>query len=91
VCVFITAVHVKARVCVYYCSTCSIGVCVCLLLQYLLQSCSLRADSQPNTHSHVQVYFKDVHPKFPDGGKMSQHLESLGLGDIITIKVCICT
>ena len=28
----------------------------------------------------VKVYFKDTHPKFPDGGKMSQYLESLGIG-----------
>ena len=34
----------------------------------------------------VKVYFKGVHPKFPDGGKMSQHLESLSLGDCIDIK-----
>ena len=34
----------------------------------------------------VKVYFRGVHPKFPDGGKMSQHLESLGLGDTIDIK-----
>ena len=22
----------------------------------------------------IKVYFKNVHPRFPDGGKMSQHL-----------------
>ena len=27
--------------------------------------------------SYLQVYFANVHPKFPSGGKMSQHLESL--------------
>jgi hypothetical protein len=32
------------------------------------------------------VYFKNVHPKFPDGGKMSQHLNSLKLGDTILMK-----
>ncbi|XP_035791947.1 NADH-cytochrome b5 reductase 2-like isoform X1 [Anopheles albimanus] len=34
----------------------------------------------------VKVYKKNVHPKFPDGGKMSQHLESLKLGDRIAFR-----
>ncbi|KAG6586788.1 NADH-cytochrome b5 reductase [Phytophthora cinnamomi] len=34
----------------------------------------------------VKVYFKNVHPKFPDGGKMSQHLESLAIGDSIEVS-----
>ncbi|KAF0693409.1 Aste57867_15629 [Aphanomyces stellatus] len=34
----------------------------------------------------VKIYFKNVHPKFPDGGKMSQHLESLKLGDAIEVS-----
>ncbi|XP_050672699.1 NADH-cytochrome b5 reductase 2 isoform X1 [Leptidea sinapis] len=34
----------------------------------------------------IKVYFKNVHPKFPDGGKMSQHLESLKLGDTIDVR-----
>lgn len=34
----------------------------------------------------IKVYFKNVHPKFPDGGKMSQHLESLNIGDTIDVK-----
>ena len=33
-----------------------------------------------------QVYFKDVHPKFPEGGKMSQYLESLKLNDAIDFR-----
>lgn len=28
----------------------------------------------------IKAYFRNVHPKFPEGGKMSQHLESLSLG-----------
>ncbi|KAI5058878.1 hypothetical protein GOP47_0027048 [Adiantum capillus-veneris] len=28
----------------------------------------------------IKVYFKGVHPKFPDGGLMSQHLDSLEVG-----------
>jgi len=34
----------------------------------------------------IKVYFKDVHPKFPDGGKMTQHLESLNVGDKVKVK-----
>jgi len=34
----------------------------------------------------IKVYKKDIHPNFPDGGKMSQHLESLNIGDTITMK-----
>lgn len=34
----------------------------------------------------IKVYFKNVHPKFPEGGKMSQHLESLKIGDTIDIR-----
>ena len=34
----------------------------------------------------VKVYFKNVHPKFPDGGKMSQHLENMKIGETIDIR-----
>lgn len=34
----------------------------------------------------IKVYMKGVHPKFPDGGKMSQHLDSLKIGDTIDMK-----
>lgn len=34
----------------------------------------------------IKVYFKDVHPKFPNGGLMSQHLESLPIGASLDIK-----
>lgn len=34
----------------------------------------------------IKVYFKNVHPKFPEGGKMSQHLESLKIGDTIDVR-----
>lgn len=33
-----------------------------------------------------QVYFKDTHPKFPAGGKMSQYLESMKIGDTIEFR-----
>ncbi|CAK6949998.1 NADH-cytochrome b5 reductase 3 [Scomber scombrus] len=34
----------------------------------------------------VKIYFKDVNPKFPEGGKMSQYLESLKLNDVIDFR-----
>ncbi|KAH7314904.1 hypothetical protein KP509_21G026600 [Ceratopteris richardii] len=34
----------------------------------------------------IKVYFKDVHPKFPLGGTMSQYLDSLEIGDAIDVK-----
>ena len=33
-----------------------------------------------------QVYFKNVHPKFPDGGKMSQYLEGMEIGDYMDVR-----
>lgn len=34
----------------------------------------------------VKVYKRDVHPKFPDGGKMSQYLDEMKLGDSIAFR-----
>jgi len=34
----------------------------------------------------IKVYHANVHPKFPDGGKMTQHLESLAVGDTIDVR-----
>jgi cytochrome-b5 reductase len=34
----------------------------------------------------VKVYRRNVHPKFPDGGKMTQHLDELKLGDKIAFR-----
>lgn len=34
----------------------------------------------------IKVYFKNEHPKFPNGGQMSQHLESLQIGSTLEIK-----
>ncbi|CAI5740393.1 unnamed protein product [Peronospora destructor] len=34
----------------------------------------------------IKVYFKNVHPKFPDGGKMSQYLENLAIRDTIEVS-----
>uniref|UniRef100_F6TGW9 cytochrome-b5 reductase n=2 Tax=Equus TaxID=9789 RepID=F6TGW9_HORSE len=34
----------------------------------------------------IKVYFKDTHPKFPAGGKMSQYLENMKIGDTIEFR-----
>ena len=34
----------------------------------------------------IKVYKAGVHPKFPNGGKLSQHLDSLKIGDTIEMK-----
>lgn len=34
----------------------------------------------------IKVYKAGVHPKFPDGGQMSQHLDSLKIGDKMLMK-----
>lgn len=34
----------------------------------------------------IKVYFKGEHPKFPNGGLMSQHLDSLPIGSVLDIK-----
>lgn len=34
----------------------------------------------------VKVYFKNVHPKFPEGGKMSQYLENMKIGETIDVR-----
>lgn len=34
----------------------------------------------------IKVYKRNVHPKFPDGGKMSQYLDAMKIGDKIAFK-----
>ena len=34
----------------------------------------------------LQVYFQDTNPKYPAGGKMSQHLDGLEIGDHIDVR-----
>ncbi|KAL8167026.1 hypothetical protein V2J09_008525 [Rumex salicifolius] len=34
----------------------------------------------------VKIYFKGQHPRFPNGGQMSQHLESLSIGSTVEVK-----
>ena len=44
-------------------------------------------DDTPGTVTFVtKVYKAGVHPKFPDGGKMSQHLDSLKIGDTVDMR-----
>jgi cytochrome-b5 reductase len=38
------------------------------------------------TFPAFKVYFKNVHPRFPDGGKMTQYVESLKIGDTIDFR-----
>lgn len=34
----------------------------------------------------IKVYKAGIHPKFPEGGKMSQHVDSLKIGDTLEMK-----
>ncbi|XP_053246711.1 NADH-cytochrome b5 reductase 2 isoform X1 [Podarcis raffonei] len=34
----------------------------------------------------IKVYYKNIHPKFPEGGKMSQHLDNMKIGDTIDFR-----
>ncbi|XP_076294870.1 NADH-cytochrome b5 reductase 3 isoform X1 [Lasioglossum baleicum] len=34
----------------------------------------------------IKVYFKNVHPKFPEGGKLSQFLENLKIGETVDFR-----
>lgn len=34
----------------------------------------------------VKIYFRDVNPRFPNGGLMSQYLESLPIGSVLDVK-----
>ncbi len=44
-------------------------------------------DDTPGTVTFViKVYKAGVHPKFPEGGKMSQHLDSLEIGDTVDMR-----
>lgn len=44
------------------------------------------ADASGYMQLLIKVYFKGVHPKFPDGGKMTQYLDSLNIGDSIEVR-----
>ena len=34
----------------------------------------------------IKIYRRNVHPKFPEGGKMTQYLETLKIGDKVEIE-----
>jgi nitrate reductase (NAD(P)H) len=34
----------------------------------------------------IKVYFANVHPKFPEGGKLSQYMEHMAIGDMLKVK-----
>ncbi|KAJ8344298.1 hypothetical protein SKAU_G00316270 [Synaphobranchus kaupii] len=34
----------------------------------------------------IKVYYKNTHPNYPEGGKMSQHLDSMNIGDKIDFR-----
>jgi len=34
----------------------------------------------------IKVYFANVHPRFPEGGKMTQFLDKMKVGDTISVK-----
>jgi nitrate reductase (NAD(P)H) len=34
----------------------------------------------------IKVYFANVHPRFPEGGKLTQHLEGMKIGETIQVK-----
>ncbi|XP_044729780.1 NADH-cytochrome b5 reductase 2 [Chrysoperla carnea] len=34
----------------------------------------------------IKVYYKNTHPRFPDGGKMSQYLNDMKIGDKIDVR-----
>ncbi|XP_029992593.1 NADH-cytochrome b5 reductase 2 [Sphaeramia orbicularis] len=34
----------------------------------------------------VKVYYKNVHPSYPEGGKMSQYLDNMSIGDAIDFR-----
>ena len=46
--------------------------------------------SDYNTQGHfdllIKVYRKNEHPNFPEGGWMSQYLDSMSIGDVIDVK-----
>ncbi|XP_019488910.1 PREDICTED: NADH-cytochrome b5 reductase 2 [Hipposideros armiger] len=34
----------------------------------------------------IKIYFKNVHPDYPEGGKMTQYLENMKIGDTILFQ-----
>ncbi|VUZ53101.1 unnamed protein product [Hymenolepis diminuta] len=69
-----------------------VGACICLHAR--IKGEDVRRPYTPitlddfigNVKIVVKTYRKDVNPKFPAGGKMSQYLESLSVGDGIDVS-----
>ena len=34
----------------------------------------------------IKVYFANVHPRFPEGGKLTQHMEAMVVGDTLKFR-----
>jgi len=59
----------------------------CMFLNYERSYTPVTGDENLGVLTFViKVYKAGVHPKFPDGGKMSQHLDSLKIGDEVDMK-----
>ncbi|KAF3689203.1 KDEL motif-containing protein 2 Precursor [Channa argus] len=43
-------------------------------------------DNQGYVDLVVKVYYKNCHPSFPEGGKMSQYLDNMSIGDTIDFR-----
>ncbi|CAO2206986.1 unnamed protein product [Urochloa humidicola] len=65
-------------------------ILVCADIAGKLRARAYTPTSAPDEAGHfellVKVYFKDEHPKFPNGGLMTQHLNSLPIGSCVDIK-----
>ncbi|CAL8262435.1 unnamed protein product [Merluccius merluccius] len=60
---------------------------------YMFSSLVVRAYTPVSSDEHkgyvdlvVKVYHKNTHPSFPEGGKMSQYLDKMALGDAIDFR-----
>ena len=58
--------------------TCWDNLCDVALFAHVLNSCYF--------HQFSKVYFKGVHPRYPEGGKMSQYLDNMKIGETIDVR-----
>jgi cytochrome-b5 reductase len=59
------------------------GVCINLMYRCVTWLFPRSDDEVGYVDFVIKVYFKDVNPRFPNGGKMSQHLNDMKIGDKI--------
>ncbi|KAM8892301.1 NADH-cytochrome b5 reductase 2 [Spinachia spinachia] len=45
-----------------------------------------REEDQGHVDLVLKVYYKNSHPSFPEGGKMSQYLDNMSIGDVIDFR-----